>query len=315
MSDDQVMRAWEERIILREKGRRLVHYILKDSMGNSVLAVVGRDRSVNHMAYEISEDFLCVFGSTSTVHAGTKWRARRDVIEWLVSVVSRGGPILANSTDPSSRKCQFSGQSNNRKISTEEVEASTPEELAKRAFKRMRSCRMDQTLLSSFGCLPNLVSHNLMVRWEPTRKRLKIKASTKGPVVSNLVMPGPRCRVFSKINKNIELLSQDSSMQGCWFRCKILCSSENRLKVQYMDVLEVDGPGKLEEWVPAPRVAPRDKLGVRCLGRLTIRPWPSEDSSDVTFEVGASVDAWWCNGWFTFLKGWEAKCNNETVGG
>lgn len=98
MPDNQVLRAWEERVIVQEKGSRIVHYMLKDNTGNSLLAVVGRERSINHMAYAISEDFLRVFGSTSTVHAGKKWEARRDVVEWLISVVSRGGPILANSS-------------------------------------------------------------------------------------------------------------------------------------------------------------------------------------------------------------------------
>lgn len=45
-------------------------------------------------------------------------------------------------------------------------------------------------------------------------------------------------------------------------------------------------------------MAAPDKLGVRCVGRLTVRPWPCDDSSDITFVVGAAVDAWWCNGWW-----------------
>lgn len=48
----------------------------------------------------------------------------------------------------------------------------------------------------------------------------------------------------------------------------------------------------------AAREAAPDKLGVRCAGRLTVRPWPHWDSSDVRFEVGAAVDAWWCDGWW-----------------
>lgn len=98
MSDNQVLRAWEERVVSQEKGSRIVHYIMRDSIGSSLLAVVGRDRCINHMSYVVSDDYLRVFGSTSTVHTGTNWGARRDVVEWLVSVVSRGGPILANSS-------------------------------------------------------------------------------------------------------------------------------------------------------------------------------------------------------------------------
>lgn len=98
MSDSPVVRTWEERVIVPERGSRIVHFIINDSLGNSVLAVVGRERCLNHMVYMISEDFLRVFGSTSTIRAGKKWQARRDAVEWLASVVAKGGPVLANSS-------------------------------------------------------------------------------------------------------------------------------------------------------------------------------------------------------------------------
>lgn len=58
-------------------------------------------------------------------------------------------------------------------------------------------------------------------------------------------------KVFPKLNQNIEVLSQDSGLQGCWFRCKILLSSKDCLKVQYKDVFQVDGAGKLEVFIYA----------------------------------------------------------------
>jgi len=45
-------------------------------------------------------------------------------------------------------------------------------------------------------------------------------------------------------------------------------------------------------------VAATDKLGMRCSGRLTVRPCPPEYNSGRTFEIGAAVDAWWCDGWW-----------------
>lgn len=45
-------------------------------------------------------------------------------------------------------------------------------------------------------------------------------------------------------------------------------------------------------------MAAPDKLGMRSVGCLTIRPCPREDSSDITFVAGAAVDVWWCNGWW-----------------
>lgn len=43
-------------------------------------------------------------------------------------------------------------------------------------------------------------------------------------------------------------------------------------------------------------MAAPDNLGLRYSGRLTVRPWPP--ASNVMFEVGGSVDAWWCDGWW-----------------
>ncbi|KAL3614931.1 hypothetical protein CASFOL_040592 [Castilleja foliolosa] len=245
MSDNQVRREWDEVVISSEKGKRVVHYILKDSIGNSLLAVVGKDRSVNHLSYTVTEDYLRVFGPTSKVHAGTKWESRRDVINWLISVVSRGGPIMANSTNVS-------------KKSNDEVE-----------------------------------------KWGPNEKRLKTEVSSKGTNPIKLVVRGPKHRVLSKLdNENIEILSQDSSLKGCWFRCNILNSFEDCILVRYKDVLGVDGSRKLEDWVLASTKAAPDKLGMRHVGRLTVRPSACQNRPDFPFKVGSAVDAWWCNGWW-----------------
>ncbi|GER51626.1 agenet domain-containing protein / bromo-adjacenthomology (BAH) domain-containing protein [Striga asiatica] len=113
-------------------------------------------------------------------------------------------------------------------------------------------------------------------------------------------------------SENVEVLSQDSGMRGCWFRCKILYSAEKRFKVQYFDVTDVDGPGKLEEWVARGRVANPDKLKMRSRGRLTVRPWPVEDSSGFKTEVGTAVDVWWCDGWWeAVITGLDTSANRN----
>ncbi|KAK6149643.1 hypothetical protein DH2020_017168 [Rehmannia glutinosa] len=517
MSDNQVLRAWEERVISQEKGSRIVHYFLMDSAGNSLLAIVGIERSRRHMFYSVTEDFLRVFGSTSTVHAGTRWKARKDVVEFLSSIASGGGPIFANSSQknvcllivetrksfcngmifwlmippchsasfwlsmtryesvfvydiyyedlsgqnrhksiseishvldgsflparskgprnwlhkiqiffgrvmlgsvvfsfvwilgeerkdyigyvedlyedqhgekmvrvrpflfrediealipnlyPQSREvfitsceheisakhidglatvltpthfnkcsaflpqslsfktfvchrefknnsvnpfslsklrgysaqpilsslqCHLPSPNKNRQNSTAEAEGCGSKDPATEVCKRTRNLRVGETIVGGRGGVRSLAKDKQAAKGETTRQRLKIKLANK------LVVREPESQVLSKGNENIELLSQDSGMRGCWFRCKILCSSQKRLKVQYYDVTEVDGPGKLEEWVPAARVAAPDKLGVRCAGRLTVRPWPHWNSSDFRFEVGAAIDARWCDGWW-----------------
>lgn len=59
-------------------------------------------------------------------------------------------------------------------------------------------------------------------------------------------VPVPEGGVLPNRNENIELLSQDSGIRGCWFRCKVLSSLQKRLKVQYYVIDDVEGPGKLE---------------------------------------------------------------------
>lgn len=45
-------------------------------------------------------------------------------------------------------------------------------------------------------------------------------------------------------------------------------------------------------------MAAPDKLGMRCQGRLTIRPCPSVNAARFNSEVGAPVDACWSGGWW-----------------
>lgn len=81
--------AWEEHILCHERGNRVVHYYLKDVSGDLVLAVVGTERSIRHMIYVVSDQFLQAYGSKGSVNSCTKWRARREVVDWLTSLVSR----------------------------------------------------------------------------------------------------------------------------------------------------------------------------------------------------------------------------------
>ncbi|GFP80487.1 hypothetical protein PHJA_000192100 [Phtheirospermum japonicum] len=158
----------------------------------------------------------------------------------------------------------------------------------------------------------------------------KLRGYPTQPILSALKSHDPkqsnnnRQRILKLANKlvvrepdeNVEILSLDSGLRGCWFRCKVLKPSEKLLKVQYYDVTEDDdGPGKLEEWVPKTRVAARDKLGMRCVGRLTVRPWPDSDiSSDLRFEVGTAVDAWWCDGWWEgVVTGYDTSSNSSNL--
>ncbi|XP_068310556.1 uncharacterized protein [Pyrus communis] len=80
---------WKEHFVSQERGNRVVHYFLKDSSGESILAVVGTERSVRHMFYVVSEEFLQAHGNESSNSANYKWRSRREVVDWLTSMLSK----------------------------------------------------------------------------------------------------------------------------------------------------------------------------------------------------------------------------------
>lgn len=112
-----------------------------------------------------------------------------------------------------------------RENSCEEGDDSGPRNKGIKTYKRIRNLRVDQTGL-------DLAKDREAARCGPTHQCLKIKPANKG--------------IFPHVDENIELLSQDSGMRGCWLRCKILRSTTKLLKVRYYDVTDVAGPGKLE---------------------------------------------------------------------
>jgi len=98
---------------------------------------------------------------------------------------------------------------------------------------------------------------------------------------------------------HVEVLSQDSGMRGCWFRCVILKRHHDKVKVQYQDVKDADETGNLQEWVLLSRFAAPDNLGIRLCGRPIVRPQPLQSNRvSFNFDVGAVVDAWWHDGWW-----------------
>ncbi|KAL5197090.1 hypothetical protein ABZP36_000602 [Zizania latifolia] len=124
------------------------------------------------------------------------------------------------------------------------------------------------------------------------RKHLSVKFI--GP--QNQLMP------TYNVGDKIEVLSQDSGIVGCWFRCTVLksCTNHNKLKVQYDDLQNADDSGKLEEWVPASTLALPDKLGLRSQERLRVRPHSQQNGLvDITNLLpGSAVDIWQFSGWW-----------------
>lgn len=80
---------WEEQFISHDRGSRIVHYYLKDRHGQNSLAVVGTERSLRHMVYVVRDEFLPLAGLDKTATSAFKWRARREVVEWLQTLLTK----------------------------------------------------------------------------------------------------------------------------------------------------------------------------------------------------------------------------------
>ncbi|KAJ9672364.1 hypothetical protein PVL29_025831 [Vitis rotundifolia] len=505
-ANGQCFVEWKEQFVSQERGHRVVHYFLKDSAGNFILAVVGTERSVRHMFYVVADEFLSAYGSENSVHAGFKWRSRREVVDWLTSMLSKQHLPGDGSESPSNDLTQGLGSSqfamtgfgarrahmpdytgrfarnleghdsdivwsgvawtcgkqlkhypsfcrngttiviqsfvfvmakeedhylayledmyedrkgqkkvrvrwfhHNQEVkgviplqnphpkevfitpcaqvisaecvdgpaivltpehyekclaafphaflsrvhlcfrqfrshrvkpfdlsklrgyfdqailscldlnplqkpnsdcyapTAEEDEELSPGDNVKQGAKRTRSCRGRQRFVNdrSFARIPRRGSQMMM--YESPRMNLKYDLSSRRLLSQKHVEPHPWPTPLFKVDEKIELLCQDSGIRGCWFRCTVLRICRKQMKVRYVDVQDEDGCGNLEEWTSIFRLAAPDKLGMRCLGRPTIRPAPSSTQIDVALKVGTPVDAWWSDGWW---EGVITEANN-----
>ncbi|KAG9443502.1 hypothetical protein H6P81_014842 [Aristolochia fimbriata] len=484
---------WEEQFISQEKGNRVVHYYFKDSAGDSVLAVVGTERSLRHMVYVVSDDFSRVYGSDKSNNTCFKWRSRREVVNWLTSLLSKKNSLPDSSKSPTNCLSQNSGaditinepedhdiylnnhsghfarklkghdsdimwsgvawvcgkqlkhyqafsrngttipihsfvlvmaeeenhylayledmyedkkgqkkvkvrwfhqsqevvgriripppvphskevfitpyaqvisaecvdglttiltpehyekclaglpylssirihlcfrQFRNNRIkpfnlsklqgyfnqtilscldlydasnhkSGEEDEDYSPEQNSRKGQKRSRSCRGRQRCGTTYSSVGVLGRGTQITSCGPDYQNLRFGLPGRKPLAVKYIGTSQPVIPPFKVDEKIEILCQDSGIRGCWFRCTVLNLSRKQIKVQYDDLQNEDGCGKLEEWIPAFRAATHDKLGMRCQGRLTIRPSPPNEKQDLeAFKVGTPVDAWWNDGWW-----------------
>ncbi|KAL6855869.1 hypothetical protein ACP4OV_018671 [Aristida adscensionis] len=135
----------------------------------------------------------------------------------------------------------------------------------------------------------------------PSHKKLRIQQSPGKHFSIKFIGPQNQLMPTFNAGDRIEVLSQDSGIIGCWFRCTVLksCANHNKLKVQYDDLQNADDCGSLEEMVSASALALPDKLGLRCPDRLRVRPRPQKSSVDGAALVpGTAVDVWQFSGWW-----------------
>ncbi|OAY31298.1 uncharacterized protein LOC110600458 isoform X1 [Manihot esculenta] len=98
-----------------------------------------------------------------------------------------------------------------------------------------------------------------------------------------------------KVGSEVEVLSQDSGIRGCWFRALIIKIHKDKMKVRYQDIKDADNEtNNLEEWILATKGAVPDQLGIRICGRSIVRPSPKFNEGQVSWglDVGTAVDVW-----------------------
>lgn len=87
MAKAPVYVSWEEVCLSTDKGRKEVHYYLKRRDGLSDLAVVGTEKGMRHFSYHYAIKDMSLL-SVSNPSSLSKLRTRREVVDWLNSIVS-----------------------------------------------------------------------------------------------------------------------------------------------------------------------------------------------------------------------------------
>ncbi|CAL0320817.1 unnamed protein product [Lupinus luteus] len=162
------------------------------------------------------------------------------------------------------------------------------------------------------------LQHNASVRYKKRLRSIKIDCQDVIDIAADELQNLCHTRIDTKtgmvnsssvtvasnnfvVGSQVEVLSHDSGIRGCWFRASVIKKHKNKVKVLYQDIQDaVDETKKLEEWILASKISVHDELCLRMYGRTRIRPASPSPKFEILlgFVVGSIVDAWWHDGWW-----------------
>ena len=98
LANNHAYEKWEERILSKENGKREIRYYLVSTSASPLLAVVGMEKRDRHYSYVVSEEFLQAIGPNPAINTNEKWTSRKNVKEWLESLVRENNQPPTNSS-------------------------------------------------------------------------------------------------------------------------------------------------------------------------------------------------------------------------
>ncbi|GAU32126.1 hypothetical protein TSUD_218770 [Trifolium subterraneum] len=167
-----------------------------------------------------------------------------------------------------------------------------------RPKKKQRFTKVDGKDAVDLVSLPseNLIHYKIEAKTSLGNNSLNPVGSSKLPTIKET---NEFASQYLAVGSQVEVLSQDSGIRGCWFRASVIKKHKDKVKVQYHDIQDADDEAKkLEEWILASKVVLLDDMGLRVPERTKIRPQSNKRGMSFVGDVGYVVDAWWHDGWW-----------------
>ncbi|BBN12340.1 protein MpHAT12 [Marchantia polymorpha subsp. ruderalis] len=229
---------WEERFVSHERGFRVVHYLLRDREGTPWLAVVGTERSLRHMVYVVRDEFLPIAGLDKSTTSGYKWRARREVVDWLSSLIIKSRFSDANHSAGSSRNALNSSTDVDSSYSHDADGIESGQEESRRHHYEVEARRQIS------GSSPSSDIEWVGAEWTCRKKLKHFQAFRRNGVVIHMrrfvyVMTEEKERHIAHVQDLYEDKKQRKKLRVRWFHkpselgCKIPPPAPDRREVFY----------------------------------------------------------------------------------